>query len=314
MNKDPAFLFYSSDFLVGTMLMNYEEIGKYIKLLAYIHTKGGSITEKEFYQVCNKDDVVIIEKFKVDGEGNYYNERLLSEIRKRSNYTESRRNNRLKATDDDLFVYLILNKTNGLTKIGSSNNPERRLIELKNQNKECELEMIANIGGVSNKLEKKLHKEFKRKNKFNEWFELSKEDIDLIIFKNHMIIHMNNHMSTHMENENEIININNKSLSLKENNNNEDINKVDYIQVVSYLNQKSNKNFRVTEATKKLINARIKEGFTIENFYTVIDNQCEKWLSDENMVDYLRPQTLFSTKFESYLNTIKKKKFNIMDL
>lgn len=73
--------------------MSYEEIGKYIKLLAYIHTKGGSITEKEFFQVCSREDSIVIEKFKVDGEGNYYNERLLSEIRKRSNFTESRRNN-----------------------------------------------------------------------------------------------------------------------------------------------------------------------------------------------------------------------------
>lgn len=87
-----------------------------------------------------------------------------------------------------------------------------------------------------------------------------------------------------------------------------------YKDIVDYLNNRSGKKFRVVDQTKKLINTRLKEGFTIDDFYKVIDNQCSKWLSDEKMIDYLRPQTLFSNKFESYLNTIKKKKFNIMDL
>lgn len=88
----------------------------------------------------------------------------------------------------------------------------------------------------------------------------------------------------------------------------------EFAQVVEYLNQKTGKKFRLTEATKKLINARLKEKFLIDDFYRVIDNQCSKWLKDEKMIDYLRPQTLFGTKFESYLNAIKKKKFDIMDL
>lgn len=87
-----------------------------------------------------------------------------------------------------------------------------------------------------------------------------------------------------------------------------------FAQVVEYLNQKSNKHFRSTVATTKLIKARLKEGFLIDDFYRVIDNQCSKWLNDPKMNDYLRPQTLFGTKFESYLNTTKTKKFDIMDL
>ena len=88
----------------------------------------------------------------------------------------------------------------------------------------------------------------------------------------------------------------------------------EFAQVVEYLNQKTGKKFRLTESTKKLINARLKEKFLIDDFYRVIDNQCSKWLKDEKMIDYLRPQTLFGTKFESYLNSIKKKKLDIMDL
>jgi hypothetical protein len=53
------------------------------------------------------------------------------------------------------------------------------------------------------------------------------------------------------------------------------------------------------------------EGFTIDDFKTVIDKKCAEWLGDSKMEPYLRPETLFGTKFESYLNakvTSKKSK------
>ena len=87
-----------------------------------------------------------------------------------------------------------------------------------------------------------------------------------------------------------------------------------YKDIVDYLNRKSGKHFRIITQTKKLIDVRLKEGFLIDDFYRVIDNQCDKWLSDPKMNEYLRPQTLFGTKFESYLNANKVKKFDIMDL
>jgi uncharacterized phage protein (TIGR02220 family) len=76
-----------------------------------------------------------------------------------------------------------------------------------------------------------------------------------------------------------------------------------YQEIISYLNNKTNKNFKHTsKETQKLIKARINQGFTIADFQAVIDRKSEKWLTDPKMVDYLRPQTLFGTKFESYLN------------
>ena len=54
--------------------------------------------------------------------------------------------------------------------------------------------------------------------------------------------------------------------------------------------------------TKKFINARINEGYKETDFYKVIDVKCSKWLNDPKMNEYLRPETLFGTKFESYLN------------
>lgn len=74
-------------------------------------------------------------------------------------------------------------------------------------------------------------------------------------------------------------------------------------EIIDYLNMKTKKNYRNNnKETIKHIKARLNENYTIEDFKKVIDNQCEKWMNT-NMEDYLRPQTLFGTKFESYLNT-----------
>ena len=93
--KDPAFLFYSSDFLSGTMLMTDEEVGQYIKLLCLQHQKG-HLKEKDMLNICKSYNEDIFSKFKKDEEGNYYNERLEYESNKRKAYSESRRNNRKK--------------------------------------------------------------------------------------------------------------------------------------------------------------------------------------------------------------------------
>ena len=73
-------------------------------------------------------------------------------------------------------------------------------------------------------------------------------------------------------------------------------------EIVEYLNQKAGKNYGTkTAATKKRINARLKEGFTVNDFKHVIDVKCKEW-SKTDMKNYLRPETLFGNKFESYLN------------
>lgn len=72
--------------------------------------------------------------------------------------------------------------------------------------------------------------------------------------------------------------------------------------IVDYLNEKSGKNYRAkSKDTAKHINARLAEGFKVDDFKTVIDKKCAEWLGTE-FEQYLRPQTLFGTKFESYLN------------
>ena len=75
------------------------------------------------------------------------------------------------------------------------------------------------------------------------------------------------------------------------------------MNVVDYLNEKAGTKYKpTTPKTQKLIHAREKEGFTLDDFKTVINKKCAEWLHDGDMVRYLRPETLFGTKFESYLN------------
>lgn len=73
-------------------------------------------------------------------------------------------------------------------------------------------------------------------------------------------------------------------------------------EVISYLNQKAGTKYKhTTESTKSMIKARLKEGFELSDFKTVIDKKVKQWKGSE-MEQYLRPQTLFGTKMESYLN------------
>ena len=92
--------------------------------------------------------------------------------------------------------------------------------------------------------------------------------------------------------------------------------------VVDYLNEKAGTHYRAGVAkTQALIKARANEGFTEADFRTVIDKKCADWIGTE-YEQYLRPQTLFGTKFESYLNgvpynnrcqTQKKRPANVPD-
>lgn len=75
-----------------------------------------------------------------------------------------------------------------------------------------------------------------------------------------------------------------------------------YSSIINYLNSSAKTKFRQSnKKTKTLIKARINEGFTEEDFFRVIDNKVREWANTE-MEKYLRPETLFGTKFEGYLN------------
>ncbi len=95
MAKDPAVLFYTQDFLVGTLTMSNEQVGKYIRLLCLQHQKG-KLTLKDLRQYISEEDIEVAEKFEKLSDGFYYNMKLKNETERRKNYSESRRNNRMK--------------------------------------------------------------------------------------------------------------------------------------------------------------------------------------------------------------------------
>lgn len=82
-----------------------------------------------------------------------------------------------------------------------------------------------------------------------------------------------------------------------------------YQEIIDYLNEKAGKKFKVNDKTKTHINARVNDGYTLPDFRAVIEKKVAEWRGTE-MDKFLRPETLFGTKFESYLNqneTVKKR-------
>lgn len=82
-----------------------------------------------------------------------------------------------------------------------------------------------------------------------------------------------------------------------------------YQEIVDYLNEKAGKRFKVNDKTKAHINARVNDGYTLPDFRAVIEKKVAEWRGTE-MDKFLRPETLFGTKFEGYLNqneTVKKR-------
>ena len=79
-------------------------------------------------------------------------------------------------------------------------------------------------------------------------------------------------------------------------------NKEIYTAVLDYLNAKAGTHYKATsKATQQHINARLAEGFKVDDFKRVIDNKCAEWIGTA-FEQYLRPSTLFGNKFEQYLN------------
>jgi uncharacterized phage protein (TIGR02220 family) len=78
---------------------------------------------------------------------------------------------------------------------------------------------------------------------------------------------------------------------------------IPYEEIIGFLNEKTGKNFKANaEESQKLIRARWKTGFRVVDFRKVIENMTVRWGKDPERSQYLRPITLFGTKFESYLN------------
>lgn len=104
--------------------------------------------------------------------------------------------------------------------------------------------------------------------------------------------------------ETDLQNLQQSNNSIKLNNTNKETVNIYIHEIVDYLNTVCGTSYKAsTDKTRKLINARLNEGFTVDDFKTIIDKKSREWLNTD-YAKYLRPETLFGTKFESYLNAL----------
>ncbi|HFI0640997.1 TPA: phage replisome organizer N-terminal domain-containing protein [Streptococcus suis] len=76
---------------------------------------------------------------------------------------------------------------------------------------------------------------------------------------------------------------------------------------IQYLNQETGHAYKFIATHTKFIQARYKDGYTLEDFKKVIDTKVAQWKNNSQMAQYLRPKTLFSpSNFDSYLNEVPK--------
>lgn len=115
--------------------------------------------------------------------------------------------------------------------------------------------------------------------------------------------------TTDIETEKPVVSENTKPNTIQDNtvqNSTKDIDSPVIAEIVDYLNEKANTSYRSSSKnTKAHIRARLKEGFTVQDFKTVVDGRIKAWAKDPRMCEYIRPDTLFGSKFESYLNAEK---------
>lgn len=97
--KDPAFLFYSRDWLTGTSFFTFEQKGKYIDLLCAQHDHG-HLSEKQVSVICRGEiDEEVMAKFECDEEQKWFNSKLDDEIRRRKDYSIQQQERALRRWD-----------------------------------------------------------------------------------------------------------------------------------------------------------------------------------------------------------------------
>lgn len=92
MAKDPAFLFYSQDFFLGTATLSFQDRGKFITLMCIMHQQG-RMAKEDITSMVGELSTALSKKFEIDENGLYYNVRLEKEIELRRAFVETRRTN-----------------------------------------------------------------------------------------------------------------------------------------------------------------------------------------------------------------------------
>jgi hypothetical protein len=168
MNKDPAFLFYSSDFLTGCIDLTMEERGQYITLICLQHQKG-HLAEKTIRLSVGNVSEDVLKKFNKDENGLLFNKRIEEEIEKRRVFAESRRKNGQQGGRPKKPLGLPSEKPLGL--------PSENLPENENEN-ENEKETEYAFKGKVIKLNREVYNEWKERfNLLDFDYELEQKDI-----------------------------------------------------------------------------------------------------------------------------------------
>jgi uncharacterized protein YdaU (DUF1376 family) len=140
-SKDPAFLFYTSDFLTGTLFMSNEQVGVYIRLLCAQHQHGGLIDKNSFNGMV-KEDSVLRSKF-VETEDGFYNERLMEEMvlrqKKTTNLSANAQKRWSKVQNDAKAMQLHINNDANALQLN---------MPIEDENEDVNLDVNNKIGGV----------------------------------------------------------------------------------------------------------------------------------------------------------------------
>jgi uncharacterized phage protein (TIGR02220 family) len=210
-------------------------------------------------------------------------------------------------------IYFVSDKHNHI-KIGFSKDIKSRIKDL-NVASPYELELVfAEEGDIKD--ERKLHKKFSNYCKNGEWFRDCKEIRDYInkrCNENYMDLLYKIEEFEDLKKENQLLKKDiNRLLGNNENNNIniQEIKKYNSIinGVIKYLNKKANKSFKTsTRQYRSSIRFWLNRGYIKKDFKIVIDNKVAEWKGQRTregieMEKYLRPETLFGKKFESYIN------------
>lgn len=191
MAKDPAFLFYPGDYLRDTQCLSEKAQVAYDRIMCE-HIRNQIITEQQlkfFTKRLSDDEKEELLMTLTKTDGGYQISWVVDSFKKRQAFTESRRQSRLQSDEDQVRIYIVRDNVRSTYKIGSSVNPIRRYNELSNQKapaimadvqNERDLTLIWYSDFVERSEEKKLHKKFKSKNLYGEWFSLSDPDLEYI--------------------------------------------------------------------------------------------------------------------------------------
>lgn len=166
--KSPAINFYTSDFMTGTIFMNNEEVGAYIRLLCMQHQKG-HLNEKDMIKICNTYEILdsVMTHFKKDEDGLFYNERMDFEKERREKYKESRAKNRSNPNKDMKHISNTY-----------ENHMENIIINILNNNKNISKEYILEY--YSNNINNNISSfEYQ---KLEYYIDLFKNDLRIIIY------------------------------------------------------------------------------------------------------------------------------------